>query len=135
MTPDSALVFVPDVLVWQAPANTFVVRVSSRIRTRRELFGVLRRHLRFPDYFGGNWDALNDVLHDLSWWPEGQRFALLHDGIPFTEHSRRSRTSYLRVIEGLIESDDSGAPARWTIVFPTNVRPVIQAELAGSGDA
>ena len=27
------------------------------------------RALRFPDWFGGNWDALADVLRDLSWLP------------------------------------------------------------------
>jgi RNAse (barnase) inhibitor barstar len=34
--------------------------------------GVLSRiaaALGFPDWFGGNWDALADCLHDLSWWP------------------------------------------------------------------
>ena len=25
--------------------------------------------LRFPGWFGGNWDALADCLGDLSWWP------------------------------------------------------------------
>lgn len=25
--------------------------------------------LGFPDWFGGNWDALADCLRDLSWWP------------------------------------------------------------------
>ena len=25
--------------------------------------------LRFPAWFGGNWDALADSLADLSWWP------------------------------------------------------------------
>ncbi|GAA5067592.1 barstar family protein [Lysobacter panacisoli] len=24
---------------------------------------------RFPEWFGGNWDALADTLRDLSWWP------------------------------------------------------------------
>ncbi len=29
------------------------------------------RDLRFPDWYGHNWDALADCLTDLSWWGEG----------------------------------------------------------------
>ena len=37
--------------------------------------------LRFPDWFGGNWDALADVLGDLSWRPaEGYLLLIEHAG-------------------------------------------------------
>ncbi|QKV95710.1 barstar family protein [Streptomyces sp. NA02950] len=42
--------------------------------------GLLSRcahDLRFPDWFGHNWDALADCLTDLSWWGEAGGY-LLH---------------------------------------------------------
>jgi hypothetical protein len=36
--------------------------------------------LEFPDWFGGNWDALEDCLSDLSWHKAGGH-VLLFDGV------------------------------------------------------
>lgn len=33
--------------------------------------------LAFPDWFGGNWDALEDCLGDLSWRPQRDRVLLI----------------------------------------------------------
>ncbi|MBW3551611.1 MAG: barstar family protein [Proteobacteria bacterium] len=39
----------------------------------------LARALRFPAWFGGNWDALADCLGDLGWWPaEGYLLLIEH---------------------------------------------------------
>jgi hypothetical protein len=43
-----------------------VVRLPERLDDRSALFDVLEAGLRFP-YFGRNWDALLDVISDLSW--------------------------------------------------------------------
>jgi len=37
------------------------------VRERHGLFTAFSRACRFPDEFGGNWDALADSLQDLSW--------------------------------------------------------------------
>ena len=42
---------------------------ASRLDSERELLGELARVFRFPDYFGDNWDALDECLTDLEWLP------------------------------------------------------------------
>lgn len=39
----------------------------AAIREKDELLRALAEALRFPDWFGENWDALEDCLTDLSW--------------------------------------------------------------------
>jgi hypothetical protein len=52
-------------------AQALVVRVPPRLKDRSELFDVLQSGLRFP-YFGRNWDALLDLISDLSWLEEDE---------------------------------------------------------------
>ncbi|WP_229070492.1 barstar family protein [Actinoplanes sp. DH11] len=58
-----------------------VVRLAGReLRNPASLFAVFARELSFPGYFGHNWDALVDCLHD---WhgheTAGQGLAVLID--------------------------------------------------------
>jgi RNAse (barnase) inhibitor barstar len=55
-------------------AGLAVYRIG--LRHVRDKTGVMRRiatALRFPAYFGGNLDALNDCLMDLAWLMEGDK--------------------------------------------------------------
>jgi hypothetical protein len=45
---------------------------------KTELLARVARGLEFPDWFGGNWDALEDCLTDLSWL-EADGYVLLID--------------------------------------------------------
>jgi RNAse (barnase) inhibitor barstar len=51
-------------------AGGLVCRLDgAAMRTEHDLFAETARAVRFPDYFGANWDALSDCLTDLSWVP------------------------------------------------------------------
>lgn len=45
-------------------------RISAHhAKTKEELLDRFARALKFPRYFGGNWDALADCLADMGWAP------------------------------------------------------------------
>ena len=56
-------------LVEVATAHNFAVyRVSLEgCSQTSEVLSRFQEQLAFPDWFGGNWDALNDCLTDFSW--------------------------------------------------------------------
>jgi hypothetical protein len=51
----------------------------ARIDLRQPVFEAFSRALAFPDWFGRNWDALEDCLTDLAWL-EADGYVLLLEG-------------------------------------------------------
>ena len=55
-----------------------LVRIDlARVSDKEELLGRFASALAFPQWFGGNWDALEDCLTDLSWRPADRRVLLI----------------------------------------------------------
>lgn len=47
--------------------NTLSIVIDGmEMRTKDQLLATMKDALSFPDYFGMNWDALDEVLQDLS---------------------------------------------------------------------
>lgn len=84
----------------------------------------IARGLRFPEWFGGNWDALNDSVNDLSWWPApGYLLLIEHAGAWQSQYSEEAAT----LIEILNDAAQDWAKARvafWALL------PLPEAELA-----
>ena len=99
------------------------VRIPAGLKTKTELLAVLARGLRFPDYFGMNWDALDECINDLSWLPPGQ-VVLAHSDVPLAgDHSNQS--TYVSII--------NDAVARWMVAdrdllvtFPAEYRALVE---------
>lgn len=53
-----------------------------RVPAASEPIAALAKALAFPDWFGGNWDALEDSLSDLSWRPAAGRVLILEGVVP-----------------------------------------------------
>ncbi len=58
--------------------DRFTVRImrGEKCRSTAGLFPEFAKEMEFPDYFGHNWDALEECLTDLEWLP-GKGYVLL----------------------------------------------------------
>ncbi len=84
--------------VYRTSGSTAVVEAAresglplARIAAERDVLARIAEALDFPDWFGHNWDALEDCLGDLSWrggeghvllferFPDGDELAVLLD--------------------------------------------------------
>lgn len=80
---DSAFTFVDDPAAFR-DAAALVVRIPAKARGKEKVLGILSERLRFPRYFGQNWDALEECLGDLSWLGETKCVTIVHEGLPFS---------------------------------------------------
>jgi hypothetical protein len=104
------------------PEADFIARVPAGISDRGALLEVLRSILRFPNYFGNNWDALADCLRDLSWIRQ-RRVVVLHDDIPPLHSSVVS--TYLEVLADCVRDWKPGEGHELIVVFPPGARDAI----------
>lgn len=64
-----------------ALGDGMIASVRAGITSVDELYDVLSEALHLPNYFGRNWDALDEVLGDLSWIAP-RRVVLVHEDLP-----------------------------------------------------
>src|SRR5690606_795292 len=76
-------------------AGAATLRLGSDISTRAQLFERYALGLSFPDYFGKNWDALDECLRDFHWESQ-KRVVILHEELP--RLPEKERRVYLAIL-------------------------------------
>jgi hypothetical protein len=122
--------FVDDPASWRE-ADALIARIPRAARGKQKLFGVLAEALKFPRYFGWNWDALEECLRDLSWLRETKQIAIVHTALPLSPRGQQL-SIYLSVLTGTIKLRGD-TPPKLQVVFPTTSRESIEAALPCSG--
>jgi RNAse (barnase) inhibitor barstar len=100
--------------------NDFIATMPTGLDSRRKLFDALRTQLQLPDYFGNNWDALSDVLKDLS-WIKPRRVIILHQDFPKLD--AKTMEGYLDVLSDAAQDWKSGEDHELVVVFPARGEP------------
>ena len=98
-----------------------VVRMPRGIRSKEKLFAIFADKLRFPRYFGKNWDALEECLRDLSWLPTNQPIAIVHEDLPFGAGGP-NRGIYLDLLRSVLEHWSATGNRTVQVVLPAAVQ-------------
>ena len=104
----------------------FIAEMPAGIETKAVLLEELYHRLQFPDYFGNNWDALEECIRDLSWLPVGP-VVLKHHDLPLAGNVVDQRT-YLSILRDAVEKNHA-VPGQilpaLVLVFPTETQEQI----------
>lgn len=106
----------------------FVADIPASIRSKQKLLRTLADALRLPDYFGHNWDALEECLRDLSWLPEGN-VQIRHRDLPLSPGSEDRRT-YLHVLQSAAAYWAKSGSRLLVCQFPAEFRAEVLSQLA-----
>jgi len=100
-----------------------VAVVGTEVSTTKELLDTIAAQLRFPSYFGHNWDALDECLQDLSWLPE-RVIAIRHEGIP--PIAADELLTYLSILADAAERWNADATHELDVGFPSPEWAVVE---------
>ena len=107
-----------------APRGAHVARIPSGIDGKTALFRALVPELALPDYFGANWDALEECLRDLS-WIERKTVALVHADLP--PLPKKELLTYLSVLSASVKDWSKDEEHVLTVIFPAKTETALRA--------
>jgi RNAse (barnase) inhibitor barstar len=99
------------------------VTLPANIESKAALFAFLRHALSLPDYFGDNWDALEECLNDAGVMGP-QKIVLIHGDVPL-EKSPSDQRTYLQIL-----AEAARHSTRFDIVFPERYREKVVKSIA-----
>jgi RNAse (barnase) inhibitor barstar len=92
-----------------APAG-FLMRTieGKKCRTSSSLFDEFAQALSFPEYFGHNWDALEECLADFEWLPAKGYILLISDAQAVLPNDEEEYETLLEVLNDAGEAWSKG---------------------------
>ena len=103
-----------------------LIHVPSGIISKSSFFDFFAKELKFPGYFGRNWDAFDECLGDLSWL-NGEDITIIHEDLPLLPSPNDARI-YLEILDELSNENEF---VKLRVVFPAKLRKYV-SQLLGS---
>jgi RNAse (barnase) inhibitor barstar len=90
------------------------------VQGKSEFLARLAKALKFPHFFGMNWDALNDCLTDLSWLDDKGWVVILINGQELAAKNQNDFNTAIEVFQAAAEYWRSHAKPFWIFVYGDN---------------
>jgi hypothetical protein len=123
----STFIYSDDLPTPTAGAFTTLAEIGH-VSGKDQLLDLIATQLSFPDYFGRNWDALDECIKDLSWLGEGD-VAILHREIP-ASLGREGLRTYLKLLRDAALTWRHRGTRTLATVFPLTARRTVEASLS-----
>ncbi len=105
------------------PDDSLVVTVPRGIVDADQLLQMLNNKLNLPEYFGFNWNALEECLRDFHWLKQ-RTIVLIHDDLPAL--SGFDRLTYVEVLDNCIRHWRQNDEHQLIVTFPECCRNEIE---------
>jgi RNAse (barnase) inhibitor barstar len=125
MTRTIPFEFVDDTVLAGLP-DAWVAHLPVNLVSKEELLQALYDRLQLPGYFGFNWDALADFLHDFHWL-EPHTVVLVHADLP--RLSQPDLQIYLEVLAEAVDSWGGDDEHRFRVLFPSATKAEVVSAL------
>lgn len=113
-----------------ADPDDWTVRLRNELTTRDELLRELVAGLELPEYFGSNWDALDECLRDLHWLT-AKRIVVIHEVMP--QLPEESLRAYLEILERAIRHWRRNEDHDLVVIFPSGTETQVRRLLGPAG--
>jgi RNAse (barnase) inhibitor barstar len=118
----SDITFISDKGQKQDP-DAYQGTVLGRVPDKKALLEQLAQSLKFPTYFGFNWDALSECLRDFHWITQ-REIIIVHEQLPSL--SRQDLRTYLEILTNAVGMWKKTNEHSLKIFFPEEARSTIR---------
>lgn len=83
-------------------SDTFIAVIDGEaILAMDDFYEAISKALNFPDYFGENMDALDEMLYDLDWIEHDYILLMIKNSDKMLQHEIAKKESIIALFEGI----------------------------------
>ncbi|MFW5659620.1 MAG: barstar family protein [Bacteroidota bacterium] len=97
--------------------TVFMVNIDA-VKDKTDLLKQLQSGFDLPDYFGHNWDALEDCLTDLNWVAEKEVWLIHNAQLALEDHELET---YLSILKDVGKHWQQNEAHNFTVILPSSL--------------